>query len=222
MESKTHLEQELTSLRMQVLEMAAYAEKAMDKALQALLERNTDLAQEVIDMDKDINKLECDIDENSLKLLALAQPVARDLRFIVGTMRMIVNLERVGDEAVNIAERALLLSLRPPLPFNHLLEQLAGTSLEMLRTAVKAFKEDDAELAQRVCDMDSRANELDLSILKKLVDYMLKEAPAIERSVHTILSSRSLERVGDLSTNIAESVIFIVRGVNIKHRCGRI
>lgn len=222
MELSTHLDQELVSLRMQVLEMAAYAEKSLEKALEALLERNTDLAQEVIDMDKNINQLECDIDEDSLKLLALTQPVAKDLRFVVGIMRIIVNLERVGDEAVNIAERALLLSLRPPLPFNHVLEDLASLSLEMLRSAIKALKDDDADLAQRVCDMDYRANELDLSILKKLIDYMLQEAPAIERSVHTILSSRSMERVGDLSTNIAESVIFIIRGVNIKHRCGRI
>jgi len=222
MDKSTHLEQELVSLRMQVLEMAAYAEKSLEKALQSLLERNTDLAQEVIDMDSNINKLECDIDEDSLRLLALAQPVARDLRFIVGIMRIIVNLERVGDEAVNIAERALLLSLRPPLPFNHVLEDLSGMCLEMVRSAVKALKDEDAELAQRVCDMDYRANELDLSILKKLIDYMLQETPAIERSVHTILSSRSMERVGDLSTNIAESVIFIVKGVNIKHRCGRI
>ncbi len=222
MESKTHLEQELVNLRMQVLEMAAYAEKALEKATQALLERNTELAQEVIDMDRNINQLECDIDERSLRLLALAQPVAKDLRFIVGCMRMNVNLERVGDEAVNIAERALLLSLRPALPFNHLIEELSETTIEMFRSAMKAFKDEDSELAQHVCDMDTRANELDLSVLKKLIDYMLKEAPAIERSVHTILASRSMERTGDLATNLAESVIFIIKGVNIKHRCGRI
>ncbi len=222
MEKSTHLEQELVSLRLQVLEMAAYAEKALEKALQSLLERNTDLAQEVIDMDRNINKLECDIDEGSLRLLALEQPVAKDLRFVVGIMRIIVNLERVGDEAVNIAERALLLSLRPPLPFSHVLEDLANVSLEMLRSAIKALKDEDPDIAQRVCDMDYRANELDLSVLKKLIDYMLQETPAIERSVHTILASRSMERVGDLSTNVAESVIFIVKGVNIKHRCGRI
>ncbi len=222
MHVKFHLDQELVSLRMQVLEMAAYAEKSLEKALESLFERNTDLAQEVIDMDKNINKLECDIDEDSLRLLALAQPVARDLRFIVGAMRMIVNIERVGDEAVNIAERSLLLSLRPPLPFNHMLEDLAALCLEMFRTAIRAFKDDDPDLAQRVCDMDYRANELDLSVLKRLMDYMLKETPAIERSVHTILSSRSMERIGDLATNVAECVIFIKKGVNIKHRCGRI
>lgn len=158
----------------------------------------------------------------SLRLLALAQPVARDLRFIVGSMRMIVNLERIGDEAVNIAERALLLSHRPALPFNHVLEQLSDVSMEMYRTSLKAFKDDDVDLAQVVCDRDARANDLDLTILKKLIDYMLKETPAIERSVHTILTSRSMERICDLSTNIAESVIFVIKGVNIKHHCGNI
>ena len=214
-------EKELGELRLKVLEMAAYSEKAMEGALRSLLERDPDLAQKVIDRDTEINRLECEIDENSLQLLALAQPVAVDLRFVVGCMRMIVNLERIGDEAVNIAERALLLSNRPALPFNQKLEELSKVSMEMLRSAITAFKDDDAEIAQRVCDMDNRADELDVAVLKDLIDFMLKETPAIERSVHTILTARSMERIGDLATNIAESVIFIVRGVDIKHHCGR-
>lgn len=215
-----HLEQELEELRARVLEMAVYTEKAYDKSLKALLERKEEEAQEVIDKDPLINQLECEIDEQGLRTLALEQPVAKDLRFITGCMRIIVNLERLGDQAVNIAERALLLSQRPALPFNHVLEELGNHSREMLKSAIKCFQEEDAELAQRVCDMDVKANELDLMILKKLIDYMLKESPAIERSVHTILVSRAMERVGDLATNIAESVIFISKGVNIKHKCG--
>jgi len=219
---QTHLEQQLDQLRMKVLEMSAYAEKALEHAQLALLERDTDLAQQVIDKDQQINELECEIDSLCLRMLALDQPVARDLRFIVGCMRITVNLERIGDEAVNIAERALLLSHRPALPFGSILEELAGVSLEMLRLSTKSFKDDDPELAQVVCDRDNRVNELDLTILKRLIDYMLGESPAIERSVHTILASRSLERVGDLATNVAEGVIFIVKGVNIKHHCGRV
>ncbi|THB69892.1 MAG: phosphate transport system regulatory protein PhoU [Desulfovibrio sp.] len=214
-------EQELEDLRLKVLEMASYAEQALDKALRSLIERDTTLAQEVIDHDHEINQLECDIDDASLKILALEQPVAVDLRLIVGSMRIIVNLERVGDEAVNIAERTLLLAHRPALPFNHLLEEMAGICREMLKSAIKSFKDDDTELAQRVCDMDARANELDLSMIKKLIDYMLKETPAIERSVHTILASRSMERIADLSTNVAECVIFKVKGVDVKHHCNR-
>lgn len=217
-----HFEHELDELRDKVLEMAAHAETSLDKSLRALLEKDTDLAQEVIDRDFEINRLECEIDDQSLKLLALAQPVARDLRFTVGAMRIIVNLERIGDESVNIAERALLLAHRPSLPFTHILEDLGSTVQEMIKTAILSFKNDDPELGRRVCDMDSRANELDLTIIKKHIDYMLKESPAIERSVHNILTSRSLERIGDLATNIAEAVIFIVRGVDIKHHCNRI
>lgn len=215
-------ENELDNLRMKVLEMAAYAEKAMENGVHSLLERDTDLAQEVIDQDDTINLLECDVDETALKLLALDQPVAKDLRHIVGAMRIIVNLERVGDQAVNICERALLLSHRPALPFNHRLEELTTLTLDMLKTAVKAYRDQDAELAQMVCDMDTRANELDVSIIKQLIDFMLKESPAIERSVHTILAARALERCGDLATNIAECVIFIVKGVDVKHKCSRI
>lgn len=217
----SRFQQELDQLRNKVLEMAAYTEQALSKCIRALGERNAELAQEVIDKDVEINALECEIDELALRLLALEQPVARDLRTIVGVTRMIINLERVGDEAVNVAERAMILSLRPALPVNHMLEELARLAQEMLRTAIKAFKDDDAELAQVVCDMDSRADELDILNLKKLIDSMLQESPAIERSVHTILASRSLERIGDLSTNIAESVIFIAKGVNIKHHCDR-
>ncbi|MBG0775126.1 MAG: phosphate signaling complex protein PhoU [Desulfovibrionaceae bacterium] len=217
-----HFQKEIEELRLKVLEMAAYTEKALVQANQAYAERDTDLAQQVIDNDYAINSLECDIDNLSLKLLALAQPVAQDLRIIVGIMRLIVNLERIGDEAVNIAERSLILAHRPPLSYNPTLEELAKVSLEMLRNALTAFKDEDTDAAQRVCDMDARADELDVSVIKKLIDHMLKESPAIERSVHTILISRSLERIADLSTNIAECVIFIVKGVNIKHRCSRI
>lgn len=222
MPAPTHFHQELANLRINVLEMAAHAEKALEKATTALLTRDAELAQDVINHDELINELECVIDEKSLRMLALEQPVAKDLRFIVGCMRTIVNLERIGDEAVNIAERALILSHRPALPFNHILEELSNLCLEMLRSSINAFKEEDPEMAQKVCDMDSRANELDVTILKKLIDYMLKESSGIERSVHTILSSRSMERVGDLCTNVAECVIFIVKGVNIKHKCGLI
>lgn len=218
---ETHLQQELDSLRLKMLEMLAYADKALDRATTSLFERNVDLAQQVVDSDYSINQLECDIDSESLRILALTQPVARDLRTIVGYMRMVVNIERVGDEAVNIAEHGLLLSLRPPLPFNRLLEELAAHCHEMYKTAIQAFKDADPELAQRVCDMDPKADNLDMHTVKKLVEQMSQEPETVERSVHTLLVTRSFERIGDLATNIAETVIFIVKGVDIKHHCGR-
>ncbi len=217
-----HLQHEIDKLHLTLLEMAAHVDKAVENAQRSLLERDADLAQQVIDEDKVINGLECQIDADSLRLLALTQPMARDLRLIVGIMRITGNLERLGDEAVNISERSMLLALRPPLPFHAILQRMCAHSMEMLRSAIKALKDEDVELAEHVCAMDTSLNEQDILLLRKLIDYMLKDTPAIERSVHTILVSRSLERIGDLSQNIAEIVIFITRGVDIKHHCGRI
>jgi phosphate transport system protein len=190
----------------------------LEKAMRALFERDAELANEVIEGDQQINLLEVDIDRYSLRLLALGQPLARDLRFIVGCMRISVDLERVADQAVNVAESALFLSSRPPLPHNSNLEQLAETATDMLRTAIAAFVLGNADEARDVCQMDDTADELNVAILRGLLDYMVGEVPAVERSVQTIIAARSLERVADQATNIAESVIFIVQGVNIKHQ----
>jgi len=215
---ESRFREELEQLKMMILQMAALADSALDKAMRALFERDAELANEVIQGDQQINLLEVDIDRYSLRLLALGQPLARDLRFIVGCMRISVDLERVADQAVNVAESALFLSSRPPLPHNSNLEQLAETATDMLRTAIAAFVLGNADEARDVCQMDDTADELNVSILRGLLDYMVGEVPAVERSVQTIIAARSLERVADQATNIAESVIFIVQGVNIKHQ----
>jgi phosphate transport system protein len=208
---------ELEQLKMKVLEMAALTEKALDRALQALFERNSDLAQEVIDKDHDIDVLDVEIDKLILRLLALGQPVGRDLRFIVGCMRVSVNLERLGDQAVNIAERALQLNQRPAMGPQPFLEQLAGISLDMFRKSISAFVEGDVDLAMEVCRMDDRADELNVKILRDSVDYMVSEVRVVERLVLIIIISRCMERVADHATNICEAAIFIVKGVDIKH-----
>jgi len=215
---ESRFREELEQLKMMILQMAALADSALDKAMRALFERDAELANEVIQGDQQINLLEVDIDRYSLRLLALGQPLARDLRFIVGCMRISVDLERVADQAVNVAESALFLSSRPPLPHNSNLEQLAETATDMLRTAIAAFVLGNADEARDVCQMDDTADELNVAILRGLLDYMVGEVPAVERSVQTIIAARSLERVADQATNIAESVIFIVQGVNIKHQ----
>jgi phosphate transport system protein len=221
--SKQHVEsrfiKELDQLKMIILEMAALAEKAMDKAVRAFFERDMELAEEVIKGDQEINLLEVEADRQSLRLLALDQPLARDLRFIVGCMRISVDLERIADLAAGIARRAIFLSSRPPLPYNPALEQLAETAMDMLRTVIDAFVKQSVERARDVCQMDDTADELNVAVLKSLLDYMVKEVPAVERSVQTIITARYLERVADQVTNIAESVVFIVQGVNIKHHC---
>ncbi|MCL5406497.1 MAG: phosphate signaling complex protein PhoU [Deltaproteobacteria bacterium] len=216
---ETRFNSGLEELQMIILQMAARAEKALEKSTRALLERNDDLAREVLNEDREIDLLELEVDRHSLKLLALGQPMARDLRFIVGTMRIAVELERIGDQAANIARRALSLNSRPPLPRNSAMEELADTALDMLRTVISSFVNQDAEIATDVCKMDDVADELHYRILKDALAYMANEAPAIERSVQTIIATKSLERAADQTTNIAESVIFIVKGVNIKHHC---
>lgn len=210
---------EMEQLKMVILEMAALTEKAMDKAVRAFFSRDAELAKDVIQGDQEINLLEVEADRQSLRLLALDQPLARDLRFIVGCMRISIDLERIADLAAGVAKRAIFLSNRPPLPHNSALEQLAETAMDMLRTVIDAFIKQSVERAKDVCQMDDAADELNVTVLKSLLDYMVKEVPAVERSVQTIIAARHLERIADQVTNIAESVIFIAQGVNIKHHC---
>ena len=217
MESKFHAD--LEKLKMTILQMATLAEEALEKSLKALVERDNSMAEAVFSGDKEIDLLEVEVDHHSLRLLALDQPMARDLRFIIGCMRIAVDLERIGDQAVNIAQRAQFLNSRPPLPTNHAMEELAATALDMLRSVISSFVNQNTDLAMDVCKMDDVADELNYRILKDLLDYMATEVPAVERAVQTIIVARCLERSADQTTNIAESVIFIVKGVNIKHRC---
>lgn len=209
----------LEQLKTSALNMAALCEKAVEKSQRAYLERDTALAKNVMVGDSLINQLELEVDKNALALLALDQPMARDLRAIVGTLNISLDLERVGDEAYNVARRSLFLSSRPPLPYFPAMENLVRISMEMFSGAISAFANENADLALEVCKMDDSADTQSIKVVKSVIDYMVNEAPAIERCVHTIFISRSLERIADLSTNIAESVIFIVRGVNIKFLC---
>lgn len=217
MESRFH--QELEQLKRLILQMAVLSEKALRNAVKSFNDRDVALAEHVIQKDHEVNLLEVAVDKQSLRLLALEQPMARDLRFIIGCMRIAVDLERIADQAVNVAQRAQFLSARPPLPQNRALEQLAETALDMLTNVIAAFVTENVEQAGEVCQMDDIADELNVTVLKDLLDYMVHEVPAVERSVQTIIAARCLERVADQATNIAESVVFIVRGVNIKHHC---
>jgi phosphate transport system protein len=219
MEIRKRFSQELDDLKLEVLRMAALTEHALTKALRAFFERDSDLAEEVVASDEEIDLLEVDIDKRCLRLLALEQPMARDLRFIIGCMRVCINLERIADQAVNIAERALYLNQRPALPHQPLMERLAATSVDMFKKAVSAFNTGNTQQASEVCRMDDAADELNLKILRHFVDYMVAEVRGVERAVYSIIVSRCLERCGDHATNVAEAVVFIVEGVEIKHYC---
>ncbi len=217
MESRFH--SDLEQLKMIIIQMATLTEKALEKAVKALVTRNDELVKQVVAGDQEINLLEVEVDRLCLRLLALDQPMARDLRFIIGSMRISVDLERIADQAVNIAQRARFLINRPPLRPNKEIQELADTAVDMLRSVISSFVNENAELAMDVCKMDDIADDLNYRILKDMLAYMSTEAPAVERSVQTIIAARCLERAADQTTNIAESVIFIVKGVNIKHHC---
>lgn len=214
----TQLHGEIESLKLKVLKMAALTEEAVKKSIRAYVEKDLYLAEEVQDGDVDVNRLEVEIDEQALRLLALEQPVAGDLRFILGCMRISIDMERIADEAVNIAERSIMLSSRPPLPFHDDIQVMGDKALGMLRHAVQAFTLGDVDKALQVCTLDNEVDVLNHKNMRQVIEFMIKDRPAIERSVHTIIIIRRLERIGDLATNIAESVVFISNGVNIKHK----
>ncbi|MGQ9669293.1 MAG: phosphate signaling complex protein PhoU [Desulfosoma sp.] len=216
---KSRFIRQMEELRMTILEMATLTETAMQKALHAFKTRDEKLASQVIQEDQTVNQLEMKVDHLCLSLLALEQPVAKDLRFIIGALRMSIDLERIADQAVNIAQRALFLAQRPPMGFIPELDALADTAMDMLRVAISAFAQQSVTQAYDVCQMDDEADELNDKVLRRMIDLMVTESRAIERGVQTIITARCLERVADQTTNIAESVIFIVEGVNIKHRC---
>lgn len=219
MEQRAHFTKKLEELKLRVLRMAALSETAVHKATRAFLEGDSDLAEEVIKGDCAINDLEDDIDNFNLELLALDQPMAIDLRTIIGAQRITVNLERLGDEAVNLSHRSIFLSSRPPLPFNPKMEELSNVAKKMLADALKAYVDSDVSLAHQVCRTDDDADELNVRILKELISNMVTESRIVERGVHCIIGARHLERIADLATNIAEAVVFIVEGDDMKHSC---
>jgi phosphate transport system protein len=219
MEQRAHFSKKLEDLKVKVLRMAALSESAVHKSIKAYLENDADLAEEVIVGDDIINDMEDEIDNFSLELLALDQPMAVDLRTIVGAQRITVNLERLGDEAVNLAHRAMFLSTRPPLPHNPKMESLASICKSMLSDALKAYVDNDVQIAGSVCRADDKADDLNIAILRQFVSEMVSESRIVERGVHAIIGARHLERVADLATNVAESVVFIVEGTSMKHSC---
>ena len=214
-----HFDRELGNLKQDLLRMAALAETAVDKSVESVTNRNSDLAREVIIDDITLNRMELTIEDQAFKLLALRQPVATDLRLTVAAMRIATELERIGDQAVNIAERALELNSRPPLELPIDIKLMADMALGMVRTSIDAFVNQDPKLALQVCQRDVEVDILDDEYIQKLLDSMIKESRWVTRLHHFIIVVRNLERIADLATNIAEDIVFIVEGRVIKHRC---
>ena len=210
-------EHQLEELKHQLLHMSGLAERIIRKALEALVRRDEALAEEVFADDHEIDRLEIDIEERCVALLALQQPLASDLRFITSALKISNDLERVGDHAVNIAGCAKSLAARPPVPPLSDLPRLAESAIGMLREALDAFVRRDAEAARRLVRRDDEVDTLNRRLFGELLSRMVGSPEQIEASMTLVLVGRNLERIGDLATNVAEEVVFIAEARVIKH-----
>jgi phosphate transport system protein len=211
------LDLELKELRQDLLDMAGLAEAAIGKAVRALVTRDRSLALEVLSEENAINQLEMRVEDRCVRILALFQPEAGDLRFIAAALKISNDLERVGDMGVNIAQRAKDLLAEPPLKPLVDIPHMAQLSQQMLKDALDCFVRGDATLARQVCRRDDEVDNLDDQIFRELLTYMLADPQAISRAIHLILISRHLERVADHATNIAEEAFYLVEGRSLKH-----
>jgi phosphate transport system protein len=212
-----HFHEELARLKTQLLEMSGLAEELVTRSLEALAERDGDAAQEVIRRDNDLDAMEVAVDDACIQLLALQQPLARDLRLITMAMKISNDLERVGDHAVNIAEAVRHLAEQPIYLEFPEIEEMGRLSTEMLSDALDTFVKADADGAREVCRRDDRVDSLHNSLFRILLTHMMEDPRRIGASMSLFLVSRNLERIADLATNIAEDVVFLVEGRNIKH-----
>lgn len=212
-----HFDEELNKLKEKLLRMASLVEEAISHAVKALVDRNSELAAEVIKRDDEVNMLEIEIDEECLKLLALMQPIAIDLRFITSAMKIGNDLERMGDQAVNIAERTLELLRQPQLKPLIDIPRMATLAQKMVKDSLDAFVNKDTNLARDVCIRDDQVDNLNDQVFRELLTYMMEDTSTITRAVDLILIGRHLERIADHATNIGEDVVYLVEGKTIKH-----
>jgi phosphate transport system protein len=210
----------MQALKSQLLIMGGMVENRIHRAVEALISRNAEEAQKIIQADVEINDLQIEIDERCLRILATQTPLASDLRFITAAMKINSDLERMGDQAVNIAQNTLKCLDQPPLkPFIDL-PRMAALAQEMTRDALDAFVRKDVELARNVLRRDDVVDDLKDQIFRELLTYMMADPGTIERALALILISRNLERVADHATNIAEDVIFLVEAKDVRHHRG--
>jgi phosphate transport system protein len=210
-------EAELAKIREQLLTMGASVEEMISKSVEALVKRDTLLAHRMIDFDDEIDHLELDTDDLCLKVLARRQPVASDLRFITLVMKMVTDLERIGDLGVNICERVIELNAEPPLKPYVDLPTMAEVARGMVREALDAFVNRDAERARQVIERDRTVDAYYGQIFRELLTYMMEDAHNIFRATRVQSIAKHLERIGDHATNLAEMVVFMVKGTDIRH-----
>jgi phosphate transport system protein len=215
--SLRHFHEELETLKSHLVAMSGIAEESVRMAVEALLDRDYEKAQEVVNRDELLDDLELTVDDLAINLLALQQPMAKDLRFITAAMKIGNDLERVGDHAVNIAEELEYLLQAAPFPMLPELEEMARIANDMLSDALNAFVLADSRLARAVVQRDDRVDELHENNFRILLTHMMEDPRKITAGMDLFLVSGNIERIADLATNIAEEVVFFVEGRTIKH-----
>ncbi|MBI2095543.1 MAG: phosphate signaling complex protein PhoU [Candidatus Omnitrophica bacterium] len=212
-----HFDEELKRLKEKLLQMADLSQEMIGLAVRSLVRRQTSFAEETLTVEETVNRLEIEIEEEVIRLIARMQPAAKDLRLLTATLKITNDLERVADQACNIAETALRLLKEPPLKPLVDVPNMAALSQRMIKNSLDAFVNHDPALAKKVCEDDDQVDRLNRQIFRDLLAAMTEDKRNVIRAVDLILVSRNLERIADLATNIGEEVIFIEEGKNIKH-----
>lgn len=217
MSPQRHFHEELDRLKSLLVRMAGLAEESVRLAVEALLERSHEKARRVTEEDRAIDRIELEIDDLAIHLLALQQPMARDLRFITMAMKISNDLERVGDHAVNIARDVEQLLAMPIFPVLPEIEEMTRLASAMLRDVLDAFVRGDNAAARAIILRDDRVDDLHKNVFRILLTHMMEDPRKISAGMDLFLVSRNLERIADLATNIAEDIVFMVEGRSIKH-----
>jgi phosphate transport system protein len=213
----TIFEDELRSLKIQILKMGSLVENAIDHSIKSLVNRDSDLARRVIENDTRINAYDVSIDEECIRLIALRQPTAGDLRFITTAMKITTDLERMGDYAVDICERAMELNEEPQLKPYIDIPRMAEIAAGMVRDALQAFLEQNTPLAYEVINRDDEVDQLTVQIFNELLLFMIKDSATITRAIKISYVSKYLERIADHATNVCEMVVYMNEGKMIRH-----
>lgn len=213
-----HLLREVENLKKDILALGALAEQAVRDATQAMEDRDEELARRVIDNDITLDEMEVQVEESCLKILALYQPVATDLRFIIAVLKINSDLERVGDLAVNVAERAAFLATQPPVNISFDFEKMASKAQDMLKRSIDALVSFNAQVAHEVCASDDEIDAMNRQVYLTIEEAIGAHPEQTESLIHTLSVSRHLERIADHATNIAEDVIYMIDGSIVRHK----
>lgn len=217
MDVHRHLDDELDRLRDRVLLLGGEAERALERAMYALAERDNDVAREVLDHDDEVDRLEVEVDRLCVDIIALRQPAARDLRFVISVVKMAPILERIADHACNIARAVIDLNLEPEFKGNVELERMAEHALEMVHAALDAFTSSDSALAREIIRRDTEINDLYNHLFHELIELMVSEPATATRDARLLFVAKHIERIGDYATDICELTVYMAEATIIKH-----